>query len=333
MARISQEEREQIEAELWLFTVGNFDTDGKCYVCEEPITYKDFEAVLIDPNEPFKTSNLKTLCTFCRRNARSEGVSAYEKRFKQSSQLKERMRMRLATEERYRREKERSKILQSIASKNDQIKTLENEIRLLRLTEKVLSDKFCEVMIEKRLCGKNDCEHLKPANGKDLVPESFSYASFQFEQLNTDCQVVTQPFKFSGYVVSINYPHKVYFKLYQMPHFVLYTKVETEIYNINGFVEATQEEIDEIVKRYQLCDSELYKSTAEAYLRAFFRKHRVDTIREVFKSKPLHKAFTATFNEISKRVPNMVAHRKAIFPVDIPEPMLKEMRELRLINR
>lgn len=333
MARISQEEREQIEAELWLFTVGNFDSDGKCYVCDEPITYKDFEAVLIDPNGPFKTSNLKTLCTFCRRNARSEGVLVYEKRFNRSSQLKERMRLRLATEERYRREKERNKVLRDISTKQDQIKALENEIRLLRLSEKLLSDKFCEVLIEKRLCGKTDCEHLKPSNGRDLVPESYSYASFQFEQLNTDCQVVTQPFRFTGYVVSLNYPHKVYFKLHEMPNFILYDEAEKEISSISGFVEANEDEINEIVKRYQLCNANRYKSIALAYLRAFFRKHRVNTIEKIFESKPLNKAFTSTFKEVSKIVPNMVSTRKANLPTDIPEPMLKEMRELRLTTR
>lgn len=330
MSRSTSEERDLFRVEIWFHRFHTLENKGACEVCGEPIDFDDSDIVINNSKYPqFIISNYTILCDHCRRLAKNIGVNAYRTQFEKSPQLKERMRKRLVHEERSQRETKRLELNDKIIGKRDKITLLENEIRLLRLEERILGDIFCERLVGNKICGKNDCEHIRISTGSDVVVGRYDYNSFQFERLNSDCQLITQPFKYMGHVVSTEYPHKVFFKLHEIPFFVLVAPIISDLTKISGFTRATESDIDEVMIRYHLGYYNEYKEAAESYLCSVYKKHRVKTIENIFKKQSSNRAFTETYNILKTHPTDMKTTRNKPIPDNIPIPLLNEINDLR----
>jgi len=315
---------DEIEKILWKTHYG--DGSGNCFICEDKVEYEDFRAVKIFPSGPYKVENLKIFCISCKRSLNPrEGALHFQVRFKDTPELQERKRLRLVAQEKIAREEEIYNLREAMDNNIQKIRDLENENAANRLKINHLKDSFCEKLVRGKLCKSTNCEHMSPPKYHEVTVKTYIYENFSFENINSDCLLITQPLKFRGYVVSPHYPHQVYFKLFDSPHFTLYTKEKSsELLSIGGFKDASAVEI---VEKYNLSLYSEYRETSINFLRSYFMKIKVATIETKFEEK---RNFTQVFQELKGMTSNMKTKRHQARPVSIPIVLERELEKLRI---
>lgn len=316
---------------VWRLLYDSYEAVGKCNICYDDVRYEDFHFHNSFPGS-YYAENLFIICYQCNGCIRrKESLNVFLRNHNSNLKLQERYRLGLVKKEKEARELKIKAYEEENREKQNIIDSLNTEIRYNKLKIDQLCESFCETLVGDSICARVDCNH-RISSANEVAVIKHNYANFEFHQINSDFLIITKPAMYTGHIVSPIYPHKVYFKLNEISQLTIYTEGNCDrLVEIKGFRMASKEEIKALANDHKMTTIQDYKIAAIAYLKYYFRKHRVSTIEKCFNNKNANEIFTQCYRELRRVQEDMRSVRRISPPSPIPPCLEDELKKLRII--